>query len=296
MNAKIRLAMLAVAIAAGLAACSSSADDAAREQPRDALARSEPTGETSATANRDAPSGQSDEDAAREAAQTGQNAPSTAMPPESEPLSLIADIPDRDIRLYGAPDGVVLQIGEHEQAFEWGYMTPRGIMPVMHAADYDSDGEEELAINLHIGSGTGIAVDELHVVEFDETGRMEDHVFAKRDYTAQLDEQVRFRVVSRDSGVMGEIEIGTRTYHANLTSFTLEDYGDFLDRLFYGNIVRFEVTPQKVTAEFGVSVGFDQLAIPQYIGTLQADVEYREDGRFLLRIFAFEPDPAYRAS
>ena len=292
-NARIRLTMLAVAIAAGLASCSSSADDAVREQMRDTLVQSKQTGEPSA--NLDKPSGQSDEDSSREAVQTGQNAPFTALPPESEPLSLIAEIPDRDIRLYGAPDGVVLQVGEHVQAFEWDYMTPRGIMPVMHAADYDADGEEELAIDLHIGSGTGIAVDELHIVEFDETDRMEDHVFAESDYLAQLEEQLKFRVVSRDRDVLGEITVGSRTHHVNLAAFASEEYGKILDRLIYGSIVWFEASPQKLTAEIAVGVGIEAFATPQYIGTVQADVTYR-NGRFYLRNIAFEPYPEYIVS
>jgi hypothetical protein len=79
-----------------------------------------------------------------------------AKPDGEEPLAPIAEIPERNIALYGASDGVLLGIGKHEQALRWAYMTPRGIPPALHLADFDADGAEELAVTLYIGSGTGV--------------------------------------------------------------------------------------------------------------------------------------------
>lgn len=244
-------------------------------------------------------------------AQTGNiEAPEENHPSEPERPSLIAEIPERNIRLYGTSDSVVLQIGDRERAFDWAYMTPRMIMPVMHAADFDADGDDELAIILHVGSGTGIAIDELHIVEFDESGLMEDHLFAESDYIAQLDEHVRFRTSGPSDAAagagcgasighagsshpfIGEIAVGSRTYPVNLDAFASGEFGNIIERLIFGNIVRFGAEDRTLNAEFEAGIGFEQIVTPQYIGTLHAQVDYR-DGRFHLADLIFEPYPEF---
>jgi hypothetical protein len=208
---------------------------------------------------------------------------------------VIAEIPERDIALHEAAEGVVLRIGEHERFFDWVALTPRMIMPVLHAADFDADGEDELAVILYTGSGTGISIQELHVVDYDGTGRMEDHVFAENDYVGQLHERFEFRPPNpgRDGAATGEIAVDSRTIPVNLAEFVSEEYGPISDRPVFGNIVHFEAEERRLKAQFGVGIVVEPFFTPQYIGTLNADVQYR-DGRFVLADMTFEPEPGYR--
>jgi len=271
MNAKKRLIALTLAATAAIsAACASAEKQGASETRGPVIAGEHP--------NSKIPAGHED--------------PVIAAEP---PNPIIAELPDRDIALYAAADGVVLRIGRHERRFDWICGTPRMIMPVLHAADFDADGEDELAVILYTGSGTGISIQELHVVDYDGTGRMEDHVFAENDYVGQLHERFEFRPPNpgRDGAATGEIAVDSRTIPVNLAEFVSEEYGPISDRPVFGNIVHFEAEERRLKAQFGVGIVVEPFFTPQYIGTLNADVQYR-DGRFVLADMTFEPEPGYR--
>jgi len=272
MNAKKRLIALTLAAAAAIsAACASVEKQGASETRGPVIAGEHP--------NSKIPAGHED--------------PVIAAEP---PNPIIAELPDRDIALYAAADGVVLRIGRHERQFDWISGTPREIMPDMQAADFDADGEDELAVILYIGSGTGVSVEELHVVEFDGEGRMEDHVFAESDYVGQLNERLEFRPPDpdRDGAATGEMVVDSRPYAVNLAEFASGEFGRITDRTVLGSIVHFAAEGRKLKAEFGVGIVLETFVVPQYIGAIHADVEYR-NGRFRLGDMAFEPHPEYRS-
>jgi hypothetical protein len=86
-------------------------------------------------------------------------------------------LPDEDISLaFAAPFGAVLSVKGEQYFYAWsrGYLTPRTILPKLRVQDFDGDGADELAVVLYVGSGTGIAMTELHIVELD--AGMEDTV------------------------------------------------------------------------------------------------------------------------
>ncbi|MCI3918889.1 hypothetical protein MO973_01415 [Paenibacillus sp. TRM 82003] len=99
----------------------------------------------------------------------------------------VVSLPERGISLYQVDEGgVFLAIGERKQQMDWIYTTPRLIMPRLQADDYDRDGEDELAVALHIGSGTGVAVDELHIVELPAEIAPDDQPFVDRVFLPEL--------------------------------------------------------------------------------------------------------------
>ncbi|MDG0809200.1 hypothetical protein [Cohnella rhizosphaerae] len=107
-------------------------------------------------------------------------------------MTPVASIPDKDVYLYAdTAKNAILAVGDKRQTMDWRYSTVRGVMPALTIADYDHDGDDELAAVLELGSGTGLLLDELHVVELTETdGAGErpfaDHAFQEEDYLAQL--------------------------------------------------------------------------------------------------------------
>lgn len=86
---------------------------------------------------------------------------------------LLAETPEGDAALYALPGrenadeetNVLLQWGDSLAEFDWPFGTPRGIPPWMVCADLDNDGEDELIVDCYWGSGTGVSVEALHVVE-----------------------------------------------------------------------------------------------------------------------------------
>lgn len=235
-------------------------------------------------------------------------------------MPLLSALPDKGIYLYGIKefDGVMLFAGEDRQYFDWQYLTPRFILPQMQTGDFDADGKDELAVILYIGSGTGVSIEDLHIVELsgeqnhaeiqpavkDEPvlndqpvleGRPDapkpdkfiDHSFNTDDYVAQLRETVSFKTVAREDELTGLITIGKKIADISLKDYQAKEYGKIDDILALGSIVHFSMKNGKLTAEFGAGITSNTFVSPQYIGTLKADVKYKDE-KFILKNLHFQ--------
>lgn len=223
---------------------------------------------------------------------------------EASDMPLIAAIPEKDIYLYAiksAKDAqVALHVGESVHYYNWYYMTPRFILPQMQVSDYDKDGKDELSVILYVGSGTGVSVQELHIVEIPEGKKQsskqldnanpeyyKDYIFD--DYCSQLKKAISFKTFIKAGKLMGKITAGTKTYTVNLEEFQSEDCGKVNDNIGFGDIVRFDSQKNKLVAEFGFGITCEKFAAPRYIGAIHADVDYKA-GKFKLKNFRFEED------
>ncbi|MBO9597778.1 MAG: hypothetical protein J7559_08165 [Cohnella sp.] len=200
--------------------------------------------------------------------------------------SLVAALPDRDIFLYGEENGANLHVGDRVYAYDWIYTTPRQIMPAMDVRDYDKDGREELFVNLNIGSGTGVAVDELHLVEIGENP-VKDVVFQEKDYLKQLEQAgIGFRTVTESGELFGEIRIGNKTEKVSLKEYQTDDGKFIQDQISFSSIVRFASENGRLKATFGVGVFMENVASPFFIGYVNADIAYQA-GKFTMSNFKF---------
>lgn len=76
--------------------------------------------------------------------------------PEKLRTILLAELPERDISLYGyheggAVTGTVLRVGDTQQCFDWKYMNESGKLPEISCKDRDGDGTEEILVFLYNG-------------------------------------------------------------------------------------------------------------------------------------------------
>ncbi len=178
-----------------------------------------------------------------------------------------------------------MYIGKNSHAYNWIYMTPRGIEPRMAVADYDGDGTEELAVILYMGSGTGVSVEELHIVGMQD---FSDHVF--KDYVPQLMKAVQMKSEMKAGELAYKITTGGKTYSAKVNGYKADEFGKPRNTPLFGNIVGFSAEGGKLKAEFGLGVGFENFVEPQYYGAVNADVEYRA-GQFVLTNFGYKEYP-----
>lgn len=206
----------------------------------------------------------------------------------SEP-ALVASIPERSIYLYGLDNGVELHTGDLVQQYEWIYSTPRMIEPRLAVKDYDADGHDELAIILYIGSGTGVSVEELHMIEMEEDPELHDHVFKENDYLDQVYPAITFKPIKQADDLTAEVMVGSKKTEVKMTKdYNHDEFGAAYDKLGIRDIVGFSFDENKdIKASFGVGVLFEKIATPQYIGSLNADVSYR-DGQFKLSNYEFD--------
>lgn len=226
-------------------------------------------------------------------------------------IPLISAIADKNIYLYGIkPTGAVLYVDGRGHYYDWDYLTPRFVLPEMQLGDFDEDGKEELAVILYVGSGTGYAVEELHIVEISEDEMLSiepshkdylkpnpeyfvDRVFMSESYISQLNELVKIKVPKKGDELMVDVIVDEKHTVINLQDYQSDDANLVIkDTPAFGNIVYFNVIDGKLTANFALGIATDSFATPIYIGEVFADVSYTE-GDFDLSNLRFEIDEAF---
>lgn len=202
---------------------------------------------------------------------------------------LLASVPNQNIFLYGEENGVALRIGDQTRTFDWEYWTPRDIAPRLQVQDYDGDGKEELSVILHVGSGTGLSVDELHMIKMDpaDSDYFKDQVF--HDYDAQLNKAVQIKTILQNDVLFGQLSIDSASHSVNLKELQSPEFGKVSDQLHFGNNVRFEHEGKLIKAQFAAEIVVEKSAMPQSIGDIDANVSYK-DGKFILSHFTFRED------
>lgn len=77
--------------------------------------------------------------------------------PEKLRTILLAELPEKDISLYGYHEGgkvtgTALRMGNTHQYFDWNYMDGRGKLPEIFCTDIDGDGKEDILVFLYNGT------------------------------------------------------------------------------------------------------------------------------------------------
>lgn len=201
---------------------------------------------------------------------------------------LIARLPERDIYLYGLnkPDftGVILKQGSHIQAFNWTYMTPVFILPKIKVADYDHDGTDEVLIILDTASGTGVAIEELHILEPRNDGLYDDIEFLPDDYINQLNSNIQYNYNKEENKLI--FNIGNNKYEMD-TANKFKNWT--FKNITYGTIIYFDTDNIiQITAAPGYL--FKEIVSPQFFSAIKAKVNYN-NGEFKLSDFEFKENP-----
>lgn len=201
------------------------------------------------------------------------------------PVAKLAELPEQDAAIYGVAKeqgtAMLLRWGDSLAEFDWNYGGPQIAGPQLRYWDVDDDGQDEVVLVNHIGSGTGVSVDELHIVEKQEDGTLTDYVFPEKLWGEQLAFLLGTAAVSgRTFAVLGEelVDI-TRHLPEGLEPEALWGLGT-------GSIARFEADCSDGTdIRFSGSACLDADGFYYcYVADLSADVSYA-DGVYTLSNF-----------
>lgn len=201
------------------------------------------------------------------------------------PVAKLAELPEQDAAIYGVAKeqgtAMLLRWGDSLAEFDWNYGGPQIAGPQLRYWDVDDDGQDEVVLVNHIGSGTGVSVDELHIVEKQEDGTLTDYVFPKKLWEEQLTSLLGTEAISgRTFAVLGEelVDI-TRHLPEGLEPEALRGLGT-------GSIARFEADCSDGTdIRFSGSACLDADGFYYcYVADLSADVSYA-DGVYTLSNF-----------
>ena len=106
-------------------------------------------------------------------------------------VGLLAELPEQDVALYGVrdhrgDDRALLRWEDSLAEFDWNFGGPLTVEPRLWCWDADDDGQDEVVLLNHVGSGTGVSIEELHIVEKNEDGTLADYAFPEELWRDQL--------------------------------------------------------------------------------------------------------------
>lgn len=191
-------------------------------------------------------------------------------------VGLLAELPEQNVALYGVrdqrgDDRALLRWEDSLAEFDWGFGGPLIAEPRLWCRDVDSDGQEEVVMVNQVGSGTGVSIEELHIVEKNEDGTLADCAFPEELWRGQLSSLLT--LVKGNNRVW--VSLGrelvdiTSQLPENLEPETLRGLGT-------GNVAGFDADwPHSADIRFSGSVCLDADGYPgQYVADISAYVSY----------------------
>ncbi len=154
--------------------------------------------------------------------------------------ALLVELPEADAAFYGLDwNAALIRWGDSRAEFDWPWLTARQILPRLYCFDLDNDWDDELIVVCHPGTGTGVSVDELHVLEKNSDGTLMDYALPWEFFSKDMSQALSVATLNgRTYSILG----------AELTDITdlLPEGADpeRIEGLSAGDIVNFEVIPE----------------------------------------------------
>lgn len=170
----------------------------------------------------------------------------------------IAEIPEKDIRVYGYNDdeinfeGVAVQIGENVHYYDWTYTSSQLILPQV----YWDEERQQLQLAMHVYTGTGASADRLYVIQLqeDEMGTYVYGDYSMTQYAEDLSDMIE-TVYDFDSHELSFLDrkTGESFVTVNKPNEKIQDVEwGYVSKFSFGEKIYFEVTPGYITDTVGL--------------------------------------------
>ncbi|MGG1616089.1 copper amine oxidase [Paenibacillus sp. NRS-1782] len=205
--------------------------------------------------------------------------PSPAPAPEpiqSRPLAVAPE--DSSVKLYveepsqGLFHIATLEIGQQRRTFAWSGSADVATAPQLYYTDVNGDGVHEAVVILTRASGTGVELQELHIVN---AQTMEEYaVESAADAVSQrVHSSVELRDHNRQVHIAVTIDGITHTIDPKASAF-YDDPAHFTDHLDFSSVVMYDAEQRPLRATVSGSV-----SPTEFVGDLELKYVY-EHGRF----------------
>ncbi|WP_156576990.1 hypothetical protein [Bacillus luti] len=155
----------------------------------------------------------------------------------------------------------------------WVYLDHPAFPPEIHFEDINHDGKEEIIILLHKGSGSGVSIWEIHILEESEECGY-SHVFVENP-----EDHLHVNMESAIKPHVGRIhyfsKYQTESWDVPFSTEYQEDH--LFDEFIIGSQIRFKVENNNLVAYVGL-----QLSFLNHIGELQLQYCYKQ-GKYLVK-------------
>ncbi len=205
-------------------------------------------------------------------------------------IALVADIPKEAIYVYGLKEngtekgtyklhGLCIRQGNAIQILDvnWGVY---GELPKLQYEDYDNDGTKELAMISKSANGTGISLNDLHILERSNKNGWTDYSFGSNDWSDIINNKLTYQV--NDGALTISINGETTGNNINLKSLE-EKWGYKLNSIYVGNYGEFTFKDGKIYLQVLPTASVDNWATPQVITETYIQMEVLYKGGFELK-------------
>ena len=194
-------------------------------------------------------------------------------------IGLLAEAHEAGAAFYGLPysenahETALIRWGNSLAEFDWDFLTPRRFLPRMAVMDLDGDGKDELIVLTYVGSGTGVSIYDLHVLEKNPDGTLTDYAMPGSLWQERLPPLLRFvQTDGRNFLILGR----------ELLEIDMEHVLEGQMEPSAGWIANFRLLPEEHAIQLLGAV--DLWKTTNYVADYTADVGYR-DGVFTLSGF-----------
>lgn len=194
-------------------------------------------------------------------------------------IGLLAEAPEAGAAFYGLPysenahETALIRWGDSLAEFDWDFLTPRRFLPRMAVMDLDGDGKDELIVLTYVGSGTGVSIYDLHVLEKNPDETLTDYAMPGSLWQERLPPLLRFvQTDGRNFLILGR----------ELLEIDMEHVLEGQMEPSAGWIANFRLLPEEHAIQLLGAV--DLWKTTNYVADYTADVGYR-DGVFTLSGF-----------
>lgn len=205
-------------------------------------------------------------------------------------IALVADIPKEAIYVYGLKEngtekgtyklhGICIRQGNDIQVLDmnWGVY---GELPKLQYEDYDNDGTKELAMISKSANGTGISLNDLHILERSNTNGWTDYSFGSDVWSDIINNKLAYQV--NDGTLTISINGETTGDNINLKSLE-EEWGYKLNSIYVGNYGEFTFKDGKIYLQVLPTASVDNWPTPQIITETYIQMEVLYKGGFELK-------------
>ena len=192
--------------------------------------------------------------------------------------ALLTELSEANAAFYGLDyEKALIRWGSSLAEFDWNYGTPRGVLPQIWQFDIDGDWQDELIIDCYVGSGTGISIEGLHILEKNADNTLTAYTFPEAAWRERLWEHA---VLSCGAN-RGYISFGRDMVEFDIFGVPEDALKKSVET---GEIACFEVSEKNIVLKGAFCLDRESRGGLQYIADYSASISY-QDGAFLLTDF-----------
>ena len=199
-------------------------------------------------------------------------------------IQLLAEVPEADVAFYGLPwyegssgDTALIRWGDSLAEFDWIFCPgPSFTLPRMACLDVDGDWEDELIVVCQTGTGTGISICELHILEKNPDGTLTACTFPESLWQEEIPKLFRTGAIDGRAFAILGYEL------VELERFNVENLD--LETASSGAIANFDVKGNSLSFRGAFCLSSKESGGPCYVAETSAWILY-QDGVFILQDF-----------